>query len=113
MSISDRLEQIASSIEEQESEHVPWHYTQFGVLCSCGNPMTDERCPDVDDDKSALLTALRAVLDACDRIDASLIPSGDFETGQKSVTATVRAVVESALRTPFDMDRLRHALGEA
>ena len=99
MSISDRLDQIASSIEEQESEHGPWHYTEFGVLCSCGNPMTDEKCPDFDYDKAAMLAAVRAVLDACDRIDASIIPSGDFEVGQKSVTQTVRMVVERKLST--------------
>lgn len=31
--------------------HGPWHYTEFGVLCSCGAPVdTDERCtaPGID-----------------------------------------------------------------
>ncbi len=26
-------------------EHHPWHYTEFGVLCACGEAMRDERCP--------------------------------------------------------------------
>ena len=94
MSISDRLDQIASSIEEQESEHGPWHYTEFGVLCSCGNPMTDEKCPDFDYDKAAMLAALRAVLDMHSRDyfgECAACPSGIA-----APCPTVR-VVEAAL----------------
>lgn len=50
----------------------------------------------VEANEHLLLAALRAVLEACDRIDASLIPHGDFETGQKSVTGTMRAIVTAA-----------------
>lgn len=31
---------------DAEDEHVPWHYTEFGVVCVCGEPMrADETCP--------------------------------------------------------------------
>lgn len=25
----------------EASDHAPWHYTEFGVLCSCGLPIID------------------------------------------------------------------------
>lgn len=26
-------------------DHAPWHYTEYGVICTCGEPMgTDEIC---------------------------------------------------------------------
>lgn len=28
-----------------QDEHFPWHYTEFGVLCACGEAMdADENC---------------------------------------------------------------------
>lgn len=112
MSISDRLDQI-----EQRADNAtegPWwgsmlgpHVEMFAGTGSGSDPMIANgmRPGDAEfiaasrTDVPDLLAAVRAVLDACDRIDASIIPSGDFEVGQKSVTQTVRMVVERKLST--------------
>lgn len=92
MSISDRLDQIErESVEANEQ----W---------DCGRSAfnADNHAPPIDAalvNGERTLAAVRAVLDACDRIDASIIPSGDFEVGQKSVTQTVRMIVEHKLST--------------
>lgn len=60
-----------------------------------------------------LVAAVRAVLDVCDRIDASIIPSGDFEVGQKSVTQTIRMIVERRLSTAPRAADSAHAIATA
>jgi hypothetical protein len=30
---------------DEDGEHFPWHYTEYGVLCACGDAMdADENC---------------------------------------------------------------------
>lgn len=126
MSTSDRLDKIEQDNQSQLSRDVVEHelkfegfdmgegYPEYGhtdlvQAYRAGHENSHAHVPD-------LLAAVRAVLDACDRIDASIIPSGDFEVGQKSVTQTVRMVVEHKLSTvPSAADSARAiatALGE-
>lgn len=86
MPISDRLDQIEARAE-----------TVVGL--TLGDDNARDAYNLVEDAVPDLVAAVRAVLDACDRIDASIIPSGDFEVGQKSVTQTVRMIVERKLST--------------
>lgn len=67
MSAADRLDQIEARLEGQREQHFPWNYTEFGVLCSCGLAMRDEKCPHMDVDVPRLVAALRAVLKVLDR----------------------------------------------
>ena len=32
-------------MSDNEGEHFPWSYTEFGVICACGASMRDEQCP--------------------------------------------------------------------
>ena len=110
MSISDRLGQIERETVEANEQ---W---------DCGRSAfnADNHAPPIDAalvNGEHMLAALRAVSDVCDRIDASITPSGDFEVGQKSVTQTIRMVVERKLSTvPSAAESARAiatALGEA
>lgn len=30
---------------DEDDEHFPWHYTEYGVLCACGDAMdAEENC---------------------------------------------------------------------
>ena len=126
MSISDRLDQIEARAEaatpaqaetslSMDGFNMHEDYPEYGQgqLMNAYMLGYNEGCAD----KPALVAAVRAVLDACDRTDASIIPSGGFEVGQKSVTQTIRMVVERKLSTvPSAAESARAiatALGEA
>lgn len=78
MSISDRLDQIGQ------------RYGDVSIADASRHTLIGRDIPD-------MVAALRAVLDVCDRVEASIIPRGDFETGQKSASLTVRSAVTAAL----------------
>lgn len=103
MPISDRLDQIEQDAQDA-AECWPVGRSKFN---------TESNAEAIDGalaNGEQTLAALRAVLDTCDQIDASLIPNGDFETGQKSVTQTVRMIIERKLSGSPGAQQLAEAL---
>lgn len=50
--VPSRAEIMAERERCAEEEHFPWHYTEYGVICACGSPMTrDEKCASVGDSR--------------------------------------------------------------
>jgi histidine triad (HIT) family protein len=45
-----------SEFQQEYEEHIPWFYTEFGTICSCGRPVdSNEEC--------ALQVKIRAVIE--------------------------------------------------
>jgi hypothetical protein len=56
-------ETLRDEVENIHETHTPWNYTEYGVLCACGDPMSNEVCPTARAMRPERLDALATLID--------------------------------------------------
>ncbi len=72
-------------VADADEEHFPWHYTEFGVLCACGEAMdAEEQCTAREAEPELTAEGLRALLDTDTVADAPMGSVVETETDGES-----------------------------